>query len=353
MPNSDNNDCNHEEWDVNRATNKAVNKTITQGVVAVLCGLLAVNCSFAQDSERRIPQNATVRVIVDNDFAGDPDGLAALAHQLLSPKSEVTLITVSALNPKFLAMANNASNSVDQGQALAQLLTEKLHLESVPIAKGHDFIEPGDGVSDAAKAIVKEAMRDDPRPLYFTCGGPLTNLAEALKIEPRIAERMTVVWIGGGDYPEGQWEYNLATDIKAAKAVIEQSTVPLMQVPQGSYRQVQFSIAEMTADMRPISSFSGWLYERFTSPPDFVELGGTWPFGDSPLVLPTALSVESSRIEVQKARRIQADGSYAEPMPARDISVFKTVDARLVLADFLAKLRLHGAEESTLDGERR
>ena len=32
-----------------------------------------------------IVQRPLARVIVDNDFAGDPDGLVALAHQLLAP----------------------------------------------------------------------------------------------------------------------------------------------------------------------------------------------------------------------------------------------------------------------------
>jgi hypothetical protein len=31
---------------------------------------------------RVIPQKASARVIIDNDFAGDPDGLAALAHPI-------------------------------------------------------------------------------------------------------------------------------------------------------------------------------------------------------------------------------------------------------------------------------
>ncbi len=53
----------------------------------------------------------------------------------------------------------------------------------------------------AARAIVAEAMRDDPMPLFVTCGGPLTNVAAALKLEPAIAKRMTLIWIGGGAYP--------------------------------------------------------------------------------------------------------------------------------------------------------
>ena len=41
--------------------------------------------SFAQ-AVRFIPQRPSARVIVDNDFAGDPDGLVALAHSVARSK---------------------------------------------------------------------------------------------------------------------------------------------------------------------------------------------------------------------------------------------------------------------------
>lgn len=168
-------------------------------------------------------------MIVDNDFAGDPDGLAALAHQLLSPKSRVTLVTASGLNPKFVEAAL-AGRSAEAGRTVALELIRRLDSENVPpVSAGSEAMSLES--SPAARAIVAEAMRDDPLPLYLTCGGPLTNVATALRLEPAIAARMTVVWIGGGGYPAGGWEYNLATDEAAAREVIEQSHVPLWQIP--------------------------------------------------------------------------------------------------------------------------
>ena len=35
---------------------------------------------------------AQCRVVVDNDFAGDPDGILALAHHLLSPSNRVVAV---------------------------------------------------------------------------------------------------------------------------------------------------------------------------------------------------------------------------------------------------------------------
>ncbi len=58
--------------------------------------------------------------------------------------------------------------------------------------------------SAGAHLIVEEAMKDDPRPLYVAFLGPLTDMASALLMEPRLNQRnVVVVWIGGGPWPTG------------------------------------------------------------------------------------------------------------------------------------------------------
>lgn len=295
---------------------------------------------------RTIPQRPSARVIVDNDFAGDPDGLVALAHQLLSPKTRTVLITASALNPQFAA-GESKTRSAAIGREVALELIHRARIKAAPpVVAGTELPAAADpAANSAAHAIVAEALRDDKLPLFFTCGGPLTNLAAALRLEPAIARRMTAVWIGGGNYPSGGWEYNLATDADAARHVIEQSQVPLWQVPQGAYRQMAYSVAAMRTGLRPISPFAAWLYDRFTSPPDFVDIGGSWPWGDSPLTLLTAISAESSQFTDRPARRLLPDMAYGDELPGRTLRVFDQVDARLTFDDFLALMRLHAKGE--------
>jgi hypothetical protein len=60
------------------------------------------------------------RVIVDNDYQGDRDGLVALAHHLLSPANRVTAVTSSFLNARFLVAAPRA----EDGAVLARQLLE-------------------------------------------------------------------------------------------------------------------------------------------------------------------------------------------------------------------------------------
>lgn len=315
--------------------------TIGAGLATALAAATRLSAAPA----KTIPQKAAARVIVDNDFSGDPDGLVALAHQLLAPRSHVVLVTSSFLSSKFKVPGNIDGHTARQGHDIAVELIDRLKLpHPVPVVGGAEGpSSPSREPGVAAYAIVAEAMRDHPLPLIFTCGGPITNLAEALRLEPRIAGRMKVIWIGGGGYPDGGWEYNLALDAEAARDVIERSKVPLWQVPQPAYRQMGYSIAEMEADLRPISPFSGWLYDRFTNPPDFFDPGGVWPMGDSPLVLLSAITHETSQSREIPARRIGKDLRYGEVIPSRTIRVFEQLDARTTHADFLARLRLHSA----------
>lgn len=293
---------------------------------------------------RAIPQRASARVIVDNDFSGDPDGLVALAHQLLTPKTRTVLVTSSALDRKLTGSVP-ADRSAAVGRDVALELIRRAGLKSAPpvIAGSENLNFDTPEPTAAARAIVAEAMRDDPLPLFFTCGGPLTNLAAALWLNPAIADRMTVIWIGGGAYLNGGWEYNLAADLAAARIVIAESRVKLWQIPQPAYRQMQFSVAELADRLRPISDFGAWLYDRFTTPPAFVDVGGSWPLGDSPTVLLSAISQESSIYVERPARRINPDSSYGAEIPGRTVRVYETLDARLTFEDFFALMRLHAA----------
>src|SRR6476661_6389088 len=118
---------------------------------------------------RRVAEQC--RVVVDNDFAGDPDGVLALAHHLLSPSNRVVAITSSFLDPQLV----------------------------VPpaVSAGAEAPFAGGGRSPAAEAIVAAAREESDLPLYLVCAGPLTNVASALVLDPGIVDRLTLVWVGG------------------------------------------------------------------------------------------------------------------------------------------------------------
>ena len=298
---------------------------------------------------------ARVRVIIDNDFGGDPDGLFHLAQQLLSPSAEVRGVVCSHHYRDFYGSSGNVATAKVQVDGLLGVM----QMSNVPIFLGSDSTmtaidKPLD--SEGARMIIAEAMRDDKRPLYILCGAGLTNIASAYLLEPRIAERIrAVVWIGGVEYPElcrnwlqRQREYNQGIDRISAQVVFNHSTLPLWQFPRDVYRQALYSLAELRWRVGQAGPVGEYLMARLD---DLLrrakgQLGEAYVLGDSPLVLATALQsawesdAASCEYVTRPTPRINDRGFYEDNPEGRPIRVFTRIDTRLMPEDLVAKLIL-------------
>lgn len=332
-------------------------------LLALLLVLLPAGAAFAQAPAPAGPPLVTprLRVIIDNDFSGDPDGLFALAHLLLSPSVEVRGIIGSHLRvgDGFDPSATQADNAARQATALLAVL--KL-AGRVPVLAGANQAMPTDSTpvqSAATRFIIAEALRPDARPLYVLCGAGLTEIASAALTEPRIAQHLTLVWIGGPEYPElalpppgaAPLEYNLGIDVAAGRAVFNRTQLPLWQVPRNAYRQVLLPYAVLRTQVQPRGALGNYLaasletlMARLTQ--YHLNVGETYILGDSPLVLLTALQSSfepdpsSSEYVLRPAPRLTAQGTYAFDPAGRSIRVYRRLDTALLLSDFLAKLTL-------------
>jgi hypothetical protein len=303
-----------------------------------------------------------IRVIIDNDFAGDPDGLFQLAHHALSPSVEIPLIVASHLHAG--ESWNGDSDTAASGAREAERLLALLKINKTVLAGSEARI--GDRVqakpSGATQAIINEAMRDDTEtPLYYVAGAGLTEIALAWLKEPRIARRMKLIWIGGGEYagidhaPPGgkKAEYNLTIDTGAAQLVFNKSDIDIWQVPRSTYRQLLFSGAELDA-LASSGPLGAYLAERVARVPPLVarlsggkifSLGETYVLGDSPLVTLTALQSpfepdpSSSQYKILPRPRILDDGTPDPNPDGPPIRVYTQIDTRLTFADMLAKFR--------------
>lgn len=303
------------------------------------------------------------RVIVDNDFAGDPDDAWALAHHLLSPSVEVRLVVSSRLQlpPGLPPLPEPAAAGARK--VLELFSTMALESEELVVAGSEEPLRDRDApVESAATArIIAEAMLDDPRPLYVACGGGLTEIANALLVEPRIAERLTVVWIGGPERPDiaSGWsstepEFNWSIDPVAASVLLEDSGVPLWQVPRAVYRRCLASDAELYARVAVLGPFGRYLWDelqRVRQELAFlgVDRAETYALGDSPLVLLTALQsafdadAASSTYDLLPSPVIGRDGTFEGVVPDRHVRVYTSIDSRLMLEDMYAKLAAFSA----------
>ena len=179
----------------------------------------------ATSSDSRLP------IIWDDD--GSPDGVIALLYFLLHPQIEVRALTVSCgeAHPRIFA-------------ANLERMLAYLGREDIPVGAGRDtplsgsnaFPESwrtptddfwGIGLPDnpdpspelSAAQLIVETVNASPEPVTIFVSGSFTNLAEALRLDPRIKENIASVQImGGAVYVSGNLhEGGLGLDNQAAE----------------------------------------------------------------------------------------------------------------------------------------
>src|SRR5690349_1564649 len=101
-----------------------------------------------------------IRLILDNDYAGDPDGLFQLAHHLLSPTGEVRLVIGSHLGADDAAWNHAPGTSAAAAADRARAVAVAAGHGDVRVLPGSETALPAPGTpvrSAAALAIVEEA----------------------------------------------------------------------------------------------------------------------------------------------------------------------------------------------------
>jgi len=328
-------------------------------IALFICLLLLAQCAFSQ---KMVGENfiaPRIRVIMDNDFGGDPDGLFALTHLLLSPSVDVRAIIGSHLNANdgFDHSKTQAEHAAQKAKDLMQVIGIQ---KNIPVIAGSNIAMLNDSTpvkSEAVNFIIKEALRTDTKlPLYVLCGAGLTEIASAVLTDPRIADKLTLVWIGGPEYTDlappppnySSPEYNLNIDIAAARAIFNTSSIPVWQVPRNAYRQAIIPYAELLLKIKPQGKVGSYLTSTLEGVmkmiQQYVNLGEVYILGDSPLVLLTALQSSfeadpsSSEYVVKMAPTINEQGNYMFNPNGRNIRVYNHLDIQLMFNDFFAKL---------------
>ena len=332
------------------------------GVLAATAGAFAVApsvvASAAPFSPAAGPRSRTIYV---NDLSGDIDGLFATVHMLLSHTAQLRGIIGSWA--RDLPGHGSSSEAAQLAQTIVDMvgLSGKVpvHVGAAgPLVKGREPAQaPG------IQAIIDEAMRQDTRlPLYVAVGGGLTEVASAVMIEPRIASRMTLIWIGGDDYPEGgKGETNFAADPLAAQYLYNETQLPIWQVPRSVYSTCAVSATELQAHVAPYGKIGKWLYRKVVEFParfdNKFNTGEMWLLGDSPLALLTSLTdwvpsnfaggklsferTGSSRFDDVICPRFNADGTFTPRTEGRKIRIYRNIDVRMMFGDFFDKLALN------------
>ncbi len=188
----------------------------------------------ARRLERLAPPTGRVSIVLDTDTYNEIDDQFALAYALLSP-DQIDLEAIYAApfqNPRSTGPADGMEKSYEE---ILRVLERVGASREGRVFRGSDRFLPGADhpvESDAARDLVDRAMaRPDGDPLYVVAIAAITNVASAILMEPRILDRIVVVWLCGQphDWPTTV-EFNLCQDVPASQAVFD-CGVPLVHIP--------------------------------------------------------------------------------------------------------------------------
>jgi purine nucleosidase len=245
------------------------------------------------------------RVILDTDLAmgqpgSDIDDGFALALAVAEPELHLELVTTV-----------NGNTHVDRATRLSVELLERLGQDAVPVVRGSgrpllratpasptgaERYQPPSAPSSsqapgrvhAAEELVRRVMQE-PGALTVVAIGPLTNIALALALEPRIAGAVAEIVVMGGVYlghtgvAAMPGEFNFWVDPDAAALVLD-SGAPLRLVGLDVTRRVRLDredVDRLRATGRGFAAFAADCTDEWIDHLERTSPGDDWDDGSS------------------------------------------------------------------------
>ncbi|NES66871.1 MAG: nucleoside hydrolase, partial [Okeania sp. SIO2D1] len=217
-------------------------------------------------------------LIFDDD--GSQDGMTALAYVLGNPQYDVQAITIAQGIARPEIFVDNV-----------ELMLGRLGVTGIPVGVGRsdplegnnvfpDFIRDASDTfwapfvtlpdeappveTSSAPELIVETINNSPEPVAILATGPLTNIAEALRIDPTIVDNISVLQImGGAVFVEGnlpvlpdppfstnlEAEFNIWIDPVAAQEVFEfgDDGLNILLTPLDATNQIEFDADDYQA----------------------------------------------------------------------------------------------------------
>ena len=216
-------------------------KQISRIIILVILMSLAGN-SFAQGfpeiaESKRLnmlePPTGPVRMVLDTDTYNEIDDQFAVVYSLLS-REKLNVEAIYAA-PFHNDRSEGPEDGMEKSYEEILRLLDRLDLEHegfVFMGSRHYLDSKDPEESPAALDLIERARTASPEdPLYVVPVGAITNVANAILLDPSIIDRIVVVWLGGNslEWPSSR-EFNFSQDIPASRLIFD-CGVPLVQMP--------------------------------------------------------------------------------------------------------------------------
>lgn len=230
---------------------------------------LAAALAPAQSLESRLAlPSGKVSAVIDSDTYNEIDDQFAVAYALRSP-AQMSIEAIYAapfLNERSTSAGDGMRKSYDE--ILRILGRLNVSPKGLAFSGSQSFMsaaaKPVD--SPAARDLVEKAMKPRTGLLYVVTIGAPTNVSSAILMEPKIKDRIVVVWLGGQplEWPTAR-EFNLQQDLHASR-VLYDSGVPLVNIPTKNVSEhLRTTVAEIEHFLKGKSPIADYLCSEFVA----------------------------------------------------------------------------------------
>ncbi|MGH2562311.1 MAG: nucleoside hydrolase [Thermomicrobiales bacterium] len=287
------------------------------------------------------------RLILDTDIGTDVDDCLALAVILGSPEIELVGVTCvygdvglrARMVRKLLRLKGRNDVPVYLGAGEPLLGLQPIYW---PGHEGVGLLDDSDADLDAtpgrAVDYIVETVMAHPGEIHLLSVGPLTNVAIALKVEPRVAERLAHLTIMGGAQHIARTpvEHNFRCDPEAAHIVFC-SGAPTTLVPLDVTLQVTIDQAGVEKIRQAGTPFHDAVARQVELYPRFRERGSTFlhdPLAAAIIARPELVKLTPMRIDIETEGRFSAGVSLMqEPADGRPANAAVALDVDVEAAE--------------------
>lgn len=301
--------------------------------------------------ERLESPQGPVDVVLDTDTANEVDDQFALSYMLAS-KDKLRVKAIYAA-PFFNENSTGPADGMEKSYQEILKLLELAHCDSYKevVFKGSADYLPDEKTpvrSPAAEDLANRAMGYSPEaPLYVVAIGALTNIASALLLEPSIADKIVLVWLGGHawDWPDNR-EFNAQQDVAADRVVFD-SGAAIVQLPcQGVVSAFRVSGPELRKHLWGKNSLGDYLV---TLVEESQQAWGAGPCWSRPIWDVTAvawlMSGRFMRDRLEPSPIFQYDHHYSFDKTRAPIKYVYYIERDDLFQDLFQKLSLLGGNQ--------
>lgn len=274
------------------------------------------------------------KVILDTDMANQVDDQFALTYLLNSSDViELEAITIAPFS-KLNTIEEGTELSYETTLKILELMNKSEYQNKV-FKGATNYINNDYKTNMAVEKIIEICLKNKETTIIAI--GAITNIALAIALEPKIIDRINVVWLGGNEITFNDNSGTNFKDIRAVKMIFE-SNVKLTVIPcKNVASNLITTIYELEHYMKRTSINTFLLDNLIKCDKNIYEKGVSKVLWDLSAV---AYIINESWFTSEEIScyNILDDGSYEVTQNNHKVTFIKSLDRDKIFGDFFSKL---------------